>query len=533
MINDRRSVRVRQRGGVGLALFTGGASVAATVCFAAGAVAGGLSAGGHLVDTERLGTATAATVVLDVAQIAASFASFGALSITVKAGSAAAALASSRALVPLLGAAAVADSVQLVALTDITVSEMNKIQNNPAGSDADKQRAISILLTQLIVTGGLTALSVQGARNVRTLSGKPLELIDQNGVKVLRVAGEGTTEPVSNRDNSANSSDPGATAGGPQKVIHDTGAEAGTKTPATGSATHGAPASASDAERWLANLESSLGPDEKAKLAKMTAGKTAKQAHDTFGGNLDAARERVRAAVRLDQERAAVAAHSKERMADLRKQIADRDLMSDPDVRTIVGGTTPQNRAERVPMLRDKLMMKILQTEAEHAHPGADVIAGVKVYEKLPEANLDEWGTKNPGKKRDGLTDRADGLYMQRGEIDMMVVERQPNGKAKVIAREEIKTGARDTNADARGQIDDQTELLKDAAAGKKTIRLEAGEGDITGEIDLASDATASKSTRGPAGKGFDKSLGVSATDLEAMCKDLLDRTVAASKEAP
>ena len=30
--------------------------------------------------------------------------------------------------------------------------------------------------------------------------------------------------------------------------------------------------------------------------------------------------------------------------------------------------------------------------------------------------------------------------YMQRGEIDMMVVERQIGGKAKVIAREEIKT---------------------------------------------------------------------------------------------
>ena len=29
---------------------------------------------------------------------------------------------------------------------------------------------------------------------------------------------------------------------------------------------------------------------------------------------------------------------------------------------------------------------------------------------------------------------------MQRGEIDMMVVERQIGGKAKVIAREEIKT---------------------------------------------------------------------------------------------
>ena len=215
--------------GVGLALFTGGTSVAATVCFAAGAVAGGLSAGGHLVDSERLGTATTATVVLDVAQIAAGFASFGALSITVKAGSVAAALAGSRAFVPLLSAAAVADSVQLVALTDITISEMNKIQNNPAGSEADKQRAISILLTQLIVTGGLTALSVQGARNVRALSGKPLELIDQNGVKLLRVAGESTPEVVLHPEKAATGTDGGGTAGRPN-VTPEPGGEGASKT---------------------------------------------------------------------------------------------------------------------------------------------------------------------------------------------------------------------------------------------------------------------------------------------------------------
>ena len=59
---------------VGLAFLTAGASIPATVCFAAGAVAGGVSAGGHLADTTHLGTATTATVVLDVAQIVASFA---------------------------------------------------------------------------------------------------------------------------------------------------------------------------------------------------------------------------------------------------------------------------------------------------------------------------------------------------------------------------------------------------------------------------------------------------------------------------
>ncbi|HMG56690.1 MAG TPA: DUF4157 domain-containing protein, partial [Kofleriaceae bacterium] len=180
---------------VGLAFLTAGASIPATVCFAAGAVAGGVSAGGHLADTTHLGTATTATVVLDVAQIVASFASFGAMSITVKAGGAAAALSGSRWFVPLVSTAAGADVVQLVALTDITFKEMSKIQNG-AGSPEDRQRAMAVLLTQLIVTGGLTALSVQGARNARALAGTPLEVIDQNGVKVLRVVGEGTPEPV-------------------------------------------------------------------------------------------------------------------------------------------------------------------------------------------------------------------------------------------------------------------------------------------------------------------------------------------------
>jgi hypothetical protein len=265
----------------------------------------------------------------------------------------------------------------------------------------------------------------------------------------------------------------------------------------------------------------------------MKADKTAQQMHDMFGGDLDGARERVRTAVRLDQERASIAAQSKERIADLRKQIEDRGLMNDPDIRDIVSGKASTNPKARLAMLRDKLVAKILRAQAEQAHPGAEVLDGVNIYEKLPEANLDEWGAKNPGKKRDGLTDRPDGLYIQRGEIDMMVVERQESGKAKVIAREEVKTGGRDTNADARRQLDDQTSLLRDAAMGKKTIRLEVGDRDITAEIDLASDAVASKSTRGPAGKGFDESLGVSASDMDALCKDLLAKGVTAAKEAP
>jgi hypothetical protein len=103
--------------------------------------------------------------------------------------------ASSAELVPLLSTAAGADVVQMVALTDITVVELNKIQNG-AGTLEDKQRAMAVLLTQLIVVGGMTALSVQGARGARSLAGMPLEVVEQDGVKVLRVVGEDTPAPV-------------------------------------------------------------------------------------------------------------------------------------------------------------------------------------------------------------------------------------------------------------------------------------------------------------------------------------------------
>jgi hypothetical protein len=521
---------------VGLALLTAGASIPATVCFAAGAVAGGLSAGGHLADTAHLGTATTATVVLDVAQIAASFASFGAMSITVKAGSAAAALAGSRWFVPLVSAAAGADAVQLVALTDITFVELGKIQSG-AGSAEDKQRAMAVLLTQLIVTGGLTALSVQGARSVRALSGRPLEIIDQNGVKVLRVVGEEAPAPpgtstTAHSEPASPSGDPGKTATG--HGGHGPGSAAGHgPTPGSHPDASGPSAVPRDPEHWLADLESRLDAEGKAKLAKMKAGKTPQQAHDMLGGDLDLALERVRAAVRSDKDRAAMAVQSKTRVADLRRQIAARGLMNDPDIRAIVDGTTADNWNERLSMLRDKLVAKLLRLESEQAHPGAEVIDSVKIYEKLPEASLDEWKANNPGKPTSGLTRREGHLYMQRGEIDMMVVEQQPGGKGKVIAREEIKTGIHDTNARARVQLDDQAGLLRDGASGKKVIRLEVGDQDITGAIDLGSDAAALKSTRGPVGKGFDKSLGISANDLEGMCKAVLADALATGNGAP
>jgi hypothetical protein len=157
------------------------------------------------------------------------------------------------------------------------------------------------------------------------------------------------------------------------------------------------------------------------------------------------------------------------------------------------------------------------------------VLTGIKVYEKQAENSIAEWEGNNPDKTGNGLTMRGRDLYMQRGEIDIMVVVREPSGKARVTHREEIKTGTTDTHAGAKEQLDSIGDYLAQGSSGK--IRLELNGRDITTEIDMSTDAAATKATRGPADKKFDESLGVTAGDLERLIKSLL--TEATAKPAP
>lgn len=487
--------------GVGLALVTAGASIPATVCFAAGAIAGGVSAGGHLVDSVRLGTATTASIVVDASQIAASFSSAGALSITVKGGGAAVALAQSRWFVPLATAAASADVVQLVALTDSTLAELAHIQHGP-GKDNDKQRAMSILLAQLMVAGGLTALSVQGARSARALVGRQLEVVNSNGTSILRIADEMPASATEVKVQSPSTHEPA---------------------PATPPSSLGVEVEPADPKAWMTKLRELLSPEEQAKLSKMVKGKADAEQRAMFSGNLVSSRERVRDALRMERRAAAAQAQSKSRAAQLRQTITSQVIPNDPDIAAIISDAS-QDLKDKLPILRDKLVARMVKDEMLARHPHNTVLDGVKIYEKLPETTVSEWLSKNPGKSRDGLTMRSGELYMQRGEIDIMVIQPDSGGgKAKILLREEIKTGALDTHAKANSQLKSQGKLIEEAAAGTKKIRLEVGGRDIVDEVDLTSDRPEFAKTRGPAGKNFDESLGLTASDLEGLCKDLLN----------
>lgn len=285
--------------------------------------------------------------------------------------------------------------------------------------------------------------------------------------------------------------------------------------------------------QWYDDVRSGMTPDEVAKLEQMTLGKSPEQVRGMLGRSVSTAKDRVRAEVEEGASRAARSAQSKVRVDELRQKIADDGLMETPAVQDIVDATTPTNLSSQVPRLRDAIMADILRAETQAANPGREVLVNVKIFEKQPEATLADWRAKNPGKAADGYTQRDDGLYKQVGELDQLVIERQPAGAAKVIAREEIKTGVRDTPGDANQQLADQARLLAEGAQSPGKIRLEQGGVDITQQIDLASDATSTKSSRGPSDKNFTLSLGVTSGDLEALCKEILREAVAKKSAQP
>lgn len=282
-------------------------------------------------------------------------------------------------------------------------------------------------------------------------------------------------------------------------------------------------------DRWLLEVQRSLDPTELAKFQKMTGTAPPKEVHDRYGGDKDVAVSKVRAEVAKDKAREDLKVASTARMAELKLKIADNKLMEDPGVVSIVEGLPTKGKTTTVSDLRDYVMSKIIAQEAQArarvTDPSAEVLTGVKVYEKQAEASIAEWVANRteagkPPPKTDGLTMREDGLYMQRREIDVMVIVRQEGGKATITHREEIKTGQRDTRADALDQLNKIGGHLAQGEAGG--IRLEHGGKNITAEIDMSTDAAATKATRGPSDKDFDENLGITGGDLERLIKSLL-----------
>jgi hypothetical protein len=88
-------------------------------------------------------------------------------------------------------------------------------------------------------------------------------------------------------------------------------------------------------DRWMARVEEGLTPAEQAKLEKMKNGKTPEEQREMLGGHdLDAAREKVRGALRAEHEVAAIRAKSKERVEELKTEAKSIDKATELGAQT-------------------------------------------------------------------------------------------------------------------------------------------------------------------------------------------------------
>ncbi|ATB29759.1 hypothetical protein [Melittangium boletus] len=163
-------------------------------------------------------------------------------------------------------------------------------------------------------------------------------------------------------------------------------------------------------------------------------------------------------------------------------------------------------------------------------HRGLRVIQEQKGFRSVEEFRAD-FAAKNDGKVFEGAFPKYGKVYIKVGEIDLLLVEEQPSGKARIRYREEVKSGAGDTPGKAQKQLDEVGRLFEKAAAGDETIRFELPDGvDITKQLDLASDAAALKKHRGPVPVGdpknqkrYNESLGLTESDLKNLATKLFE----------
>ncbi|MCG8422589.1 MAG: hypothetical protein MJE77_32130, partial [Proteobacteria bacterium] len=281
---------------------------------------------------------------------------------------------------------------------------------------------------------------------------------------------------------------------------------------------------------WVERVKAMLAPDEMVKFEQMHRNMAPDDIHGRYRGDFDAVLSRVKAAAAKGEAANDRAAASKRRAAELRVMIEARGLMKEPAIRKIVDDLGPRPsrmQLERaIEKIRSRLIGDIAATEAEARYPRSRVHKEVEVWVEQPETTIEQFRANHPGHKGvvdDFSTSKGNRVHVLSTDIDVLVAQPQASGKARILHLEELKTGMRDTHSGAKKQLDKGLRRLKEAASGKKRIRLIENGIDITDALEFGTAYRSSAVTRGPSGKGFNDHLGITARDLEILTKELIE----------
>jgi hypothetical protein len=329
-----------------------------------------------------------------------------------------------------------------------------------------------------------------------------------------------------------------------------------------GPPTEAAPPKRTPEEQFLESVRLKLGDAELiARFNKIVGKRPAKKVHEQFKGDVEAARNLVVDASARDAAAATAAgkaaADSAIKTEELRRWVADENLMMHEAPRAILeqlrarlaSGADQDTKQQAFRTAHQKLRAYLISQHLLQMtlpmkfpkNPKIRIRTEVQVWqEQIPPAGEPAYTSAANYKARRAaeikgsdkgvkLIDTADGprIFIEVTDLDFLVTEHNGgNGRDRMIHAEEVKAGGGETHDGARSQQDAAFDAVREAArGGRKVMLLEGSKGawkDVTGDFDLSSLARENMKTRGPEGRGFDESLGMSPDDLDAMVANLI-----------
>ena len=266
--------------------------------------------------------------------------------------------------------------------------------------------------------------------------------------------------------------------------------------------------SGSNADEYLGSLESKKDP------TKYLNGRGAAEARRASGG-----------------QQAAQQAIQQRRKTALEK-LRQSGFVNRQDVLDIVENLE-LDYPEKVKTLRGKIAVEQAVQRAKTQYPaeqGYEVLEEVDVAEAVGNyRSLDEWKAAHPGQDPNGLYQLSGRVWRQKTDIDVMVVQKTPDGKYQTVEIQEVKSGKNDSPSKAKEQSNNGRNGLQEINDGSNDIQLHQGKENITGRFDRGKIAVTQDNamTVGPAqkkqgGNGFDQ-VGESTTnDYNNLAKEIL-----------
>ena len=213
----------------------------------------------------------------------------------------------------------------------------------------------------------------------------------------------------------------------------------------------------------------------------------------------------------------------------LKARLVELGIFDDPKVKQAAAGGDLTNI---VSVLAEAIQRTVLAAE-NAGLPKGRILSNLAVARRVAGfKTIAEWKAAEIAAGREGRTAKLieyqGEIFELLGEADAVVMQETTPGQFKPVAIEEVKAGSADQPTKAMAQVTKIIAALSEMAGGTTELRAfeitkqQAVANDWTYKLDLSAVESIAKSTRGPAGKGFTKSLPYDSEVLLEVAKSIV-----------